>query len=79
VVDEEALVSALQSGGIAGAGLDVYEREPAVHAGLVALSNVVLLPHLGSATQDARIRMGMICLENIAAVLSGKPAPNQVS
>jgi glyoxylate reductase len=79
VVDEEALVSALQSGGIAGAGLDVYEREPAVHAGLVALSNVVLLPHLGSATQDARIRMGMICLENIAAVLNGKPAPNQVS
>lgn len=78
VVDEEALVSALQIGKIAGAGLDVYEREPAVHAGLVALSNVVLLPHLGSATQDTRTRMGMICLENIAAVLNGKPAPNQV-
>jgi glyoxylate reductase len=79
VVDEDALVSALRAGKIAGAGLDVYEREPTVHAGLPALPNVVLLPHLGSATQETRVRMGMICLENIAAVFNGQPAPNRVS
>ncbi len=78
VVDEAALVSALQVGKIAGAGLDVYEQEPIVHAGLTALPNVVLLPHLGSATLDTRVRMGRICLENIAAVLEGTPAPNCV-
>lgn len=78
VVDEAALVQALESGTIAGAGLDVYEREPAIHPGLITLPNVVLLPHLGSATFATRIRMGMICLENIAAVLEGRPAPNQV-
>jgi glyoxylate reductase len=79
VIDETALVSALQAGHIAGAGVDVYENEPAVHPGLVAQPNVVLLPHLGSATQETRIRMGRICLDNIAAVLSGRPAPNQVT
>lgn len=79
VVDEAALVSALEQGSIAGAGLDVYEHEPRLHAGLAALPGVVLLPHLGSATLDTRIRMGMICLDNIAAVLDGKPAPNRVS
>jgi glyoxylate reductase len=78
VIDETALTSALQAGTIAGAGLDVYEQEPAVHAGLTTLPNVVLLPHLGSATLETRIRMGMICLDNIAAVLSGRPAPNRV-
>lgn len=78
VADEAALVAALQAGTIAGAGLDVYEREPLVHPGLHTLPNVVLLPHLGSATFDTRIRMGMICLENIAAVLKNQPAPNQV-
>lgn len=78
VVDEAALVAALQSGTIAGAGLDVYEREPSLHPGLTALPNVVLLPHLGSATYDTRIRMGRICLENIDAVLDGRRAPNQV-
>jgi glyoxylate reductase len=78
VVDEDALVSALRAGKIAAAGLDVYEQEPAVHAGLTTLPNVVLLPHLGSATEETRVRMGLICLENIAAVLNGKPAPNRV-
>ena len=78
VIDEAALVSALVSGRIAGAGLDVYEHEPAVHPSLATLSNVVLLPHLGSATLRTRMRMGMICLDNIAAVLAGNPAPNQV-
>jgi glyoxylate reductase len=79
VVDEAALVSALQGGHIAGAGLDVYEREPALHPALSAQQNVVLLPHLGSATAETRIRMGMICLENVDAVLAGKPAPNRVA
>ena len=78
VIDEAALVSALQAGRIAGAGLDVYEHEPTLHPGLIVLPNVVLLPHLGSATLDTRIRMGMICLENVAAVLEGRPAPNCV-
>jgi glyoxylate reductase len=79
VVDEAALVNALQAGRLAGAGLDVYEEEPSIHPGLLGLGNAVLLPHVGSATYETRIRMGMICLENIAAVLAGKPAPNQVS
>ena len=79
VIDEATLLSALRSGRIAGAGLDVYEHEPTVHAGLSALPNVVLLPHLGSATLDTRVRMGLICLENIAAVLQGQVAPNRVT
>jgi glyoxylate reductase len=78
VVDEAALVSALHSGKISGAGLDVYEHEPAIHPELATMQNVVLLPHLGSATQETRIRMGHVCLDNIAAVLDGRPAPNQV-
>lgn len=79
VVDEAALLAALQQGTIAGAGLDVYEREPVILSGMEQLSNVVLLPHLGSATLDARIRMGMICVENIAAVLGGRPPLNPVT
>lgn len=79
VVDEAALLAALQQGTIAGAGLDVYEREPVILSGMEQLSNVVLLPHLGSATLDARMRMGMICVENIAAVLGGRPPLNPVT
>ncbi len=78
VVDEAALVRALQEGWLAGAGLDVYEQEPAIHPGLRALSQVVLLPHLGSATRDTRVNMGMRCVENIVAVLEGRPAPDRV-
>lgn len=78
VVDEAALLSALQRGTIAGAGLDVYEREPKIQTGLEQLPNVVLLPHLGSATQHTRIKMGLICLENVAAVLDGRTPPNPV-
>ena len=79
VIDEVALVSALEAHTIAGAGLDVYEQEPMVSAGLIALPNVVLLPHLGSATLETRVRMGLICLDNIAAVLGGRQAPNRVN
>jgi glyoxylate reductase len=79
VIDEAALVEAIQEGRLAGAGLDVYEHEPAIHPGLLSLSNVVTLPHLGSATHATRIRMGMVCLENVAAVLEGRPAPNRVA
>ena len=78
IVDENALVEALTTGTIAGAGLDVYEQEPAVHPKLTELKQVVLLPHLGSATLHARIQMGLVCVKNIHAVLEGLPAPNRV-
>ena len=79
IVDEGALVDALKTGIIAGAGLDVYEQEPAIRSALAQLKQVVLLPHLGSATVHARVQMGLVCLENIQAVLDGRPAPNQIS
>jgi len=78
IVDEAALVNALKRGTIAGAGLDVYEEEPTPHPDLAQLRQVVLLPHLGSATMQARTQMGLVCLKNIEAVLDGRPAPNQV-
>jgi len=78
IVDEGALVDALQTGIIAGAGLDVYEQEPALHPTLAQLKQVVLLPHLGSATLHARVQMGLVCLKNIEAVLEGCPAPNRI-
>ena len=79
VVDEGALVDALLQRRLAGAGLDVFEQEPVFHSSLRELRQVVLLPHLGSATLATRVRMGMICLENIDAVLAGRSAPNQVN
>lgn len=78
IVDEGALVEALKKGTIAGAGLDVYEQEPALHPELAQLKQVVLLPHLGSATVHARIQMGLVCVKNIDALLEGHPAPNRV-
>ncbi len=69
IVDERALVEALQVGTIAGAALDVYEREPEVEDGLRSLDNVVLTPHLGSATRETRVAMGMLCVEGLRAVL----------
>jgi glyoxylate reductase len=78
IIDEGALVDALKKGVIAGAGLDVYEHEPAVHSGLAQLKQVVLLPHLGSATLHARVQMGLVCVNNIQAVLEGRLAPNQI-
>lgn len=73
LIDEAALVDALRAGKIAAAGLDVFEREPAVTAGLTELDNVVLAPHIGSATIDARSAMVRLCSENIVAVLRGDP------
>ncbi|MEM1344241.1 MAG: D-glycerate dehydrogenase [Pseudomonadota bacterium] len=78
IIDEAALVEALKAGTIAGAGLDVYERKPAIAAGLAALPNVCLLPHLGSATTETREAMGMTVLANLEAFFAGKDLPNRV-
>jgi lactate dehydrogenase-like 2-hydroxyacid dehydrogenase len=75
VVDED-LIAALKSGHVAAAGLDVYEGEPKLNLGYVALKNTFLLPHIGSATVESRTNMGMTALDNIDAVLDGKPAPS---
>jgi glyoxylate reductase len=74
IVDEDALVQALRSGAIAGAGLDVYENEPTLAAGLTELDNAVLLPHLGSATVETRAAMAVLAARNTVAVLGGQPA-----
>jgi lactate dehydrogenase-like 2-hydroxyacid dehydrogenase len=75
IVDSD-VIAALKNGQLAAAGLDVFEGEPAVNPGYLNLTNVFLLPHLGSATIETRTQMGMICLDNISAVLLGKPAPS---
>jgi len=79
VVDEKALVSALKKGKIAGAGLDVYEREPHLSPGLAKLEKVVLLPHIGSATEDTRGQMAVVAVRNAVAMLRGKRPPNIVN
>ncbi len=79
VVDEEALAWALKEHLIAGAALDVYEREPEVFAGLLDLENVVLAPHLGSATRETRTAMADLAVSNVLAVLQGRPALTPVS
>ena len=78
VVDEAALAQALASGQIAAAGLDVFEREPVVNPGLLTLENVVLLPHLGSATLETRTAMGLRVAENLEAFFDGKPLRDPV-
>ena len=78
VVDEAALVASLKAGTIAGAGLDVFEREPAVTPDLLAMENVVLLPHLGSATMETRVAMGMRALENLTLFFAGQPVRDRV-
>jgi lactate dehydrogenase-like 2-hydroxyacid dehydrogenase len=78
VVDEAALIAALRDGVIAGAGLDVYQGEPAIPDGLRELENVVLLPHLGSATREARLAMGLRALENLTAFFGGGALPDRV-
>ena len=78
VVDEAALVEALQARRIAGAGLDVFEREPQVTQALVTMDNVVLLPHLGSATTETRVAMGMRALDNLRRFFAGEPLRDRV-
>jgi glyoxylate reductase len=73
IVDEAALVRALTEGWIAGAGLDVFEREPEVHPGLLALENVALAPHIASASSQTRVDMAVLAVRNCLAVLDGKP------
>lgn len=78
VVDEAALIAALEAGQIAGAGLDVYEHEPQVPAALMALDQVVLLPHLGTAALEVREAMGQMALDNVRAFATGAALPNKV-
>jgi lactate dehydrogenase-like 2-hydroxyacid dehydrogenase len=78
VVDEAALIKALQAGTIAGAGLDVFEREPVVSPELLAMENVVLFPHLGSATTETRVAMGMRAIENLKLFFAGQPVRDRV-
>jgi lactate dehydrogenase-like 2-hydroxyacid dehydrogenase len=78
VVDEAALIEALRARRIAGAGLDVYAEEPHVPAALLALPNVTLLPHIGSATLEARTAMGMLACDNLLAFFDGRPPPTRV-
>ena len=79
IVSEQALVDALKAGEIAGAGLDVFENEPAVNPGLLDLDNAVLIPHLGSATVETRAAMADIAATNALAILAGAQAPNLVT
>ncbi|MBI3988040.1 MAG: D-glycerate dehydrogenase [candidate division NC10 bacterium] len=76
VVDEKALVKALRQGWIAGAGLDVFEKEPKIERRLLSLKNVVMAPHIGSATMETRIKMVSMAAENCVAGLMGKRPPN---
>ncbi len=78
VVDEAALIAALQAGQLAGAGLDVYEFEPKVPNELKAMEKVTLLPHLGTAALEVREAMGMMALDNVIAVAEGREPPNRV-
>ena len=78
LVDEAALVRVLEEGRLGGAGLDVFEEEPAVHPGLLERENVVLLPHIGSATQETRAAMAELAAKNILAVLAGEEPPTPV-
>jgi glyoxylate reductase len=79
VVDEVALVQALREHRIGGAGLDVFEKEPALADGLAALDNAILLPHLGSATVGTRSAMGQIAVDNLLAAAAGQRPPNCVN
>ena len=78
IVDDD-LIAALKSGRVAAAGLDVFEGEPKLNPGYAGLKNTFLLPHIGSATVETRTLMGMVALDNIEAVLTGKAAPSLVA
>ncbi len=79
MVDDDALIAALESGKVAAAGLDVFNGEPSIHPGYRSLDNVFLLPHLGSATHETRDAMGFCCLDNLDAFFSGKPCPTPLT
>ncbi len=79
VIDEEALARALKAGKIAAAGLDVYEREPQIEPELMPLDNVILAPHIASASRETRLRMCMMAGDNLLAALSGERPPNFVN
>ena len=76
VINEEALVEALQAKKIAGAGLDVFEKEPEIHPALTKMENVVILPHIGSASMETRTKMGLMAVENLIVGLRGEVPPN---
>jgi glyoxylate reductase len=78
IVDEAALAAALEAGHLGGAGLDVYEREPAVHPGLLGRTDVTLLPHLGSATRETRLAMARLACSEIARFFRGEPLRHRV-
>jgi glyoxylate reductase len=79
VVDEAALAAALKAGDIWGAGIDVFEKEPEVHADLLTCENAVIIPHLGSATVETRIAMGMKAADNLLAALKGDTPPTLIN
>ena len=79
IIDEQALISALKEHKIAGAGLDVYENEPVIPEELIKLSNVILLPHIGSASYETRTKMALLAAENAIAVIEGKNPPARVN
>ncbi len=79
MVDDDALIAALESGKVAAAGLDVFDGEPNIHPGYRSLDNVFLLPHLGSATHETRDAMGFCCLDNLDAFFSGNPCPTPLT
>jgi glyoxylate reductase len=79
IVDEAALVEALESGHLAGAGLDVFEDEPRVHPGLLPRQDVVLLPHIGSATRETRTAMARLAVDNVLDLLAGRVPRNKVN
>ncbi len=76
IIQEEALVKALQEKGIAGVGLDVFEHEPAIHPAFTEMNNVVILPHVGSATMETRTKMGLMAAENLISAFKGQVPPN---
>ena len=79
LVDEAALVEALRSGEIAGAGLDVYEREPVLEPGLTELDNIVIVPHIASAGDATRVAMAHLAIDNVEAVLNGQTPPTPIT
>jgi glyoxylate reductase len=79
IIEEEALVEALLAGRLAGAGLDVFEHEPQVHPSLIMMENVVLMPHVGSATAETRLRMALLAATNLLAAFNGRRPPNVIN